>query len=140
MFLTEKFLFALTEKYLFARAQKLLVFRFSSKPLASSYQATRLDMPIQCIFWKPGEMLLGNHQQVNDNLFSSEFQASPSAAACFAGFRLLSVIRYLYDCSSILRFIINIVYYYYYIITSQNWNDHILNKIEQKKAFTFQNF
>ena len=22
--------------------------------------ATRLDMPIQCIFWKPGEMLLGN--------------------------------------------------------------------------------
>ena len=55
-------------------------------------------------------MLLGNHQQVNDNLFSSEFQASPSAAACFAGFRLLSVIRYLYDCSSLLRFIINLVY------------------------------
>ena len=46
-------------------------------------------------------MLLGNHQQVNDNLFSSEFQASPSAAACFAGFWLLSVIRYLYDCYSL---------------------------------------
>ena len=40
-------------------------------------------------------------------------QGSPSAAVCFNGFRLLSVIRYLYDCSRLLRFIINLVYYLY---------------------------
>ena len=53
--------------------------------IKKNYLATRLDMPIKCIFWKPVEMLLGNHAKESyhlvpaDSGFSLQPPASPDS-------------------------------------------------------------
>ena len=44
--------------------------------------ATRLDMPIKCIFWKPVEMLLGNHAKESYHLVPADsgFSLQPPAS------------------------------------------------------------
>ena len=59
-------------------------------------------MPIKCIFWKPVEMLLGNHAKESYHLVPADsgFSLQPPASPVSIRY------RYSYDCSRSLRFII----------------------------------
>ena len=59
-------------------------------------------MPIKCIFWKPVEMLLGNHAKESYHLVPADsgFSLQPPASPDSIRY------RYSYDCSRSLRFII----------------------------------